>query len=147
MDRYLMQEQLGDGTFGTVYRAIRREDASEVSFNEKPDFVQLLAVSSSRIWLYQIEVFEELLGTIHDEMHWKIDDASDVFHVGGRFFGGSSGIVPMEAYRWHDLTMCFVNKYCKASPCSIFSFYFHLFCRSPSSVWNDFSQRGTRYQS
>lgn len=31
MDRFKLQEELGDGTFGTVFRAIRREDNSEVS--------------------------------------------------------------------------------------------------------------------
>jgi serine/threonine protein kinase len=31
MNRYLVQEQLGDGTFGTVFRAIRRVDNNEVS--------------------------------------------------------------------------------------------------------------------
>lgn len=31
MNRYLVQEQLGDGTFGTVFRAIRRVDNNEVA--------------------------------------------------------------------------------------------------------------------
>jgi serine/threonine protein kinase len=31
MNRYLVEEELGDGTFGTVFRAIRRADNTEVS--------------------------------------------------------------------------------------------------------------------
>lgn len=31
MNRYLVQEELGDGTFGTVFHAIRRADNTEVS--------------------------------------------------------------------------------------------------------------------
>mmetsp|Transcript_26847 Transcript_26847/g.44752 ORF Transcript_26847/g.44752 Transcript_26847/m.44752 type:complete len:376 (-) Transcript_26847:90-1217(-) len=31
MDRFRLQEELGDGTFGTVFRGIRREDNSEVA--------------------------------------------------------------------------------------------------------------------
>jgi serine/threonine protein kinase len=30
MDRYLLHEQLGDGTFGTVFRAVRIGDNKEV---------------------------------------------------------------------------------------------------------------------
>ena len=31
MNRYLVQEEIGDGTFGTVFHAIRRADNTEVS--------------------------------------------------------------------------------------------------------------------
>ena len=42
MNRYLLQEELGDGTFGTVFRAIRRHDNKVVSNYFHPTAMFLL---------------------------------------------------------------------------------------------------------
>jgi hypothetical protein len=42
MNRYLLQEELGDGTFGTVFRATRRHDNKVVSKYFHPNAISLL---------------------------------------------------------------------------------------------------------
>lgn len=43
MDRFKVQEELGDGTFGTVFRAIRREDNSEVRSPSRTNLPSILS--------------------------------------------------------------------------------------------------------